>query len=120
MIFPVSLGPVARCFPPPLSNAIKDKEVDIFRMILDHPDVDVNARKDLRFKTPLMFAAPAGEPEMVRELLARQEVDLSLRDRFGNTALIIAQGQVYDYSLQGQSTELQKAKECLKLIEEKM
>lgn len=68
---------------------------DTIRLILEHPEVDVNIVN--RFgETALMLAARNGHEEMVKQLLARGDVKRDVRDHFGRTALIWAIGKGHE------------------------
>ncbi|KAF4207607.1 hypothetical protein CNMCM8927_002684 [Aspergillus lentulus] len=61
-------------------------DAGIVAALLVHPDIDVNAR-DLYQRTPLAYAAVAGQTQMVNILVAQQGVDVSPVDRWGMTPL---------------------------------
>ena len=68
----------------PLIQAVLSGNVDIFRLLVNHPQIDVN---EVDGYTPLMIAVQDGMPHMVRELLATPEIDLYVRDEDGKTAM---------------------------------
>jgi ankyrin repeat protein len=72
----------------PLHVAAQQDPLDagIVAALLVHPDIDVNAR-DLYQRTPLAYAAVAGQTQMVNILVAQQGVDVSPIDRWGMTPL---------------------------------
>ncbi|GFF68589.1 hypothetical protein IFM47457_02115 [Aspergillus lentulus] len=61
-------------------------DAGVVAALLVHPDIDVNAR-DLYQRTPLAYAAVAGQTQMVNILVAQQGVDVSPVDRWGMTPL---------------------------------
>ncbi|KAG2007891.1 hypothetical protein GB937_008082 [Aspergillus fischeri] len=72
----------------PLHIAAQQDPLDagIVAALVAHPDIDVNAR-DLYQRTPLAYAAVAGQTQMVNILVARQGIDVSPVDRWGMTPL---------------------------------
>ena len=77
-----------------MNDAIVDAAYNIrditFSKQHDFHKVDENQRDGLKRHTPIMLLAMGlGRPEMAAMLL-RHHVDLSLRDRQGNTAVMLA------------------------------
>ncbi len=61
---------------------------ELIRLLLEHPDIDVNARNKWR-STPLMMAANSGNLDIVELLLRHPMILVDLQaDYYGRTALI--------------------------------
>ncbi|MCY4153407.1 MAG: ankyrin repeat domain-containing protein [Aestuariivita sp.] len=72
----------------PLHIAVHEQNREITRLLLEHPETDVNARNRWR-STPLMLAAGSGNLEIVESLLRHPLIMVDLQaDYYGRTALI--------------------------------
>ena len=100
---------------PPLLEALRYRVPEMFRIILSHPDVDVNAQ-DLHGQTALMWGVGMAYPDLVADLLARPEINLKIEDNWGRTAVDIGR----DHLLRPRSEDKERIKECIRLIEEKL
>ena len=71
-----------------LHIAVHSQHLDLTRLLLEHPDIDVNARN--RWKsTPLMLAASGGNLDIVESLLRNPKTMVDLQaEYYGRTALI--------------------------------
>jgi ankyrin repeat protein len=70
-----------------LLRAAEYGPLEIVDILLAHPDIDVNLADSSGY-TPLMTAVIYGrEREVILSLLRHSEVDLGLKDRWGNTAM---------------------------------
>lgn len=67
-------------------HAVRKKRQDILTLLVSDPSVDINKR-DFGGNTALHLAAESMYPESVRTLLMHADVDLTLVDRDGLTAL---------------------------------
>ena len=74
----------------PLHIAVHRQDRELTKLLLEHPDIDVNARN--RWKsTPLMLAAGGGNLGIVESLLRHPLISVDLRaEYYGRTALIEA------------------------------
>ncbi len=71
-----------------LHIAVHGQRRDLTRLLLEHPDIDVNARNKWR-STPLMLAASSGNLDMVESLLRHPMTMVDLQaEYYGRTALI--------------------------------
>ncbi|KAF3490719.1 pfs [Arthroderma uncinatum] len=61
-------------------------ELEALKLMLTREDVNVNCA-DENGDTPLIWAAIAGDPRMVRALLSRKELDVNAKNRYSETAL---------------------------------
>lgn len=81
----------------PLHQAAMQRNVDIVKLILSHPQVDVNAQDHNKY-TPLMLVMNwlSGSKYLhkaqttLRLLLARKDTDINARNQDGRTALSVA------------------------------
>lgn len=62
----------------------------IVRLLLSHPDININALTGSRQYTPLMYAVMGGYENIVRLILQKSHVNINAQDEYGNTALIWA------------------------------
>ncbi len=83
----------------PLTVAIFGKYEGIVRLLLARPEVDPNACDKSYNQTPLWMAAPC-EDTMIEDLLARQDIDVDRKSRYGETALGRAARQYYHSAAQ--------------------
>jgi ankyrin repeat protein len=67
--------------------------IDVVKMLLDVPGINVNSKDRTRDQTALMRAAACGCTDIVKLLLETNRVDLSLKDKYGWTA--------FDHALEG-------------------
>jgi len=73
-----------------LHIAVHGQNRDLTRLLLEHPDIDANARNRWR-STPLMLAANCGNLDLVECLLRHPMILVDLQaDYYGRTALIEA------------------------------
>ena len=71
-----------------LHIAVHGQRRDLARLLLEHPDIDVNARNRWR-STPLMLAASSGNLDIVECLLRHPMTQVDLQaEYYGRTALI--------------------------------
>ncbi len=72
----------------PLHIAVHAQNRTLTKALLDHSDIDVNARNKWR-STPLMLAANSGNLDIVEQLLRHPMIQVNLQaDYYGRTALI--------------------------------
>ncbi|KAK2855704.1 hypothetical protein FQN49_004930 [Arthroderma sp. PD_2] len=82
-------GTTAICYsmsPPPEPVCRVTDELEALKLMVARDDVIFNC-VDENGDTPLIWAAIAGDPRMVRALMSRKELDVNARNHFGETAL---------------------------------
>lgn len=72
----------------PLIFAVNENSPELVRILLDNK-ADINA-KNLNGQTPLYIAVVRGYKDIVKLLLAHNEIDVNVKNNGGNTALHIA------------------------------
>ena len=78
----------------PLMSAIKYKKIEVLKVLLGRPEIDIN-KGNARGETALMLAADKKWLPGVKELLAHQDINVNKQSKigdysWGNTALIEA------------------------------
>lgn len=78
----------------PLMSAIKYKKIEVLKLLLGRPEIDIN-KGNARGETALMLAADEKWLPGVKELLAHQDINVNKQSKigdysWGNTALIEA------------------------------
>ena len=96
-------------FGTPLMLAIYSEMVEIFQLILSHPDVDVNAQEQDGW-TALMLAVKAESPQMVKDLMTHPKIDPNISNHANESALDMAKKRA----------GFPRADECLRLIEDSL
>ncbi|XP_011406422.1 PREDICTED: ankyrin-1-like [Amphimedon queenslandica] len=74
---------------PPLHWACAVSNEDIIRLILEVPDIDINAPKNDKCETPLLIAAVTGNIKAV-ELLLSKEAEIDIENKDGTTPIFAA------------------------------
>ncbi|KAL3454940.1 ankyrin repeat-containing domain protein [Aspergillus heterothallicus] len=77
----------------PLLCAVQARNPEIVGILLRRMDLNVNRRFGMSWGTALSFAAELGDVEIVRLLVARDDVDVNIRDRDGLTAIARARAR---------------------------
>ncbi|ORX84083.1 ankyrin [Anaeromyces robustus] len=70
-----------------LMKAAADGEVEVVKLLLTHPYIDVN-KQDINFQTALMKAAMNGHTDVVRELLKFNGINVNIRNSDGIPVLV--------------------------------
>ncbi|KAM0255607.1 hypothetical protein ACHAQJ_005612 [Trichoderma viride] len=86
----VNLLPTATKSLPPLISAVYYRRLEVFKILLSHPDIDVNiaSKNDTRRdQTAISVAAEFRNMDMVRMLLENPNTDPDKREKSGKTAL---------------------------------
>jgi len=87
----VDVNLAGESYPPPLSDAATQDDVNILRMLLAAPDIDVNILHPGFYNwTPLHYAVESDRPAAVRMLLERDDVDAEPQDTRGWTPMFVA------------------------------
>ena len=79
-----------------LSISISSKNIQIVKLLLNQPTIDINYRRQSSSRTPLMIACWEGTISCVKLLLSHKNIDLDLRAedyqnyKCGKTALMYA------------------------------
>ncbi|MFH0822208.1 MAG: ankyrin repeat domain-containing protein [Pseudomonadota bacterium] len=71
---------------PPLITSAYEDHIGVLKVLLGHPDIEVNGR-DKGGRTALIHAAREGKIEAARLLIADQRTDINARDDDGRTTL---------------------------------
>ena len=107
-----------------LHYAITGEHPEIVKVLLAHPDTDVN-RYDSTGLTPLMLAVICNNKNIIEEILKRSDLDTKLTDRIGQTAADYAKkfgfteiaGMIDAYVPGGNNTQAEAASEAQKSAE---
>ena len=60
---------------------------EIVKLLLDHPNIDVNHQGGFEHRTALMIASQASKLDVVKLLLEKEDIEVNRQDRFGWTTL---------------------------------
>eukprot|EP00833_Pecoramyces_ruminatium_P018881 jgi/Orpsp1_1/1192913/evm.model.d7180000096881.1 len=74
----------------PLLIAVYENHVELVKILLSHPDIEVNEKDTLRELTALLLATSMGNTEMVKLLLDHPKININIQDKNGYTALAYA------------------------------
>ncbi|RDW67573.1 hypothetical protein BP6252_08969 [Coleophoma cylindrospora] len=83
----------------PLSNAAQGGYLEVVRLLLAAPGIEVNS-KDKSCQTPLSYAAQNGYNEVVQLLLTTPGIDVNFPDFYGHTPLMFAAENGYEEVVQ--------------------
>lgn len=72
-----------------LMDSIIVSRLDMTKMILRHPDIDINM-KSIAGETPLMYAVRLRRLSVIASLLSRKALDINAQNLRGDTALVCA------------------------------
>lgn len=72
------------------SNINTNNNINVIRVLLEHPNLDPNIGDPLLGSTALMGAVVDGKLEIAKELLKNEKTDPNLKNKFGATALMMA------------------------------
>jgi ankyrin repeat protein len=75
----------------PLMVACSQNHIQIVKMLLKQRDLRINQTESVFGWTALHFAAMEGHVEIVQLLLSNSEIDITIQEEGGNTALAMAQ-----------------------------
>ena len=79
-----------------LHRAVIENELEIVKILLDSPKIDVNIQSKLSEETALHYAARYGHLEIAQLLLKHAEIDTALKDTWGKSPLAraMSEGQI--------------------------
>lgn len=74
----------------PLAAALSHYDIRVLKLLLDHPNIDINKQDSLTGSTALMGAIYDNNQEALLELLQTPNINVNIQNNFGKTALMYA------------------------------
>lgn len=74
----------------PLSAALSNNDINVLKLLLDDPNININRQDSLSGSTAIMDAAYSNKPEHLEVLLQTSEININIKNNWGLTALMYA------------------------------